>query len=1480
MKPELQIDQPNRYTVRMSWVRSGSNGERALNILVLCCIRSFCSQVYTTERGFRGSLRTIPLAVFSVALFALSSVCPVANGQDNAWTWYGGSSTLGSSGIVPAVYGTLGTSAAGNTPGSRASAATWTDKSGNLWLFSGEVFAEYYNDLWMFNPSTAEWTWMGGSNADVPGHTGGVAGVYGTLGTPSAGNTAGGRLGAVTWSDGSGHFWMFGGYGFDSTGTAGFLNDLWEFNPATNQWTWMGGSSAVKCTEVIEATQCGQPGVYGAQGTPATSNIPGGRENAVSWTDSKGNFWLFGGYGYDSNGTLRNLNDLWEFNPATSAWTWISGSTTVNHTNGQPGVYGVLGVPASGNMPGGRTKAVSWTDTKGNLWLFGGYGSDSNDAIGDLNDLWVFDTSNGEWTWMAGGAYGGRPGAFESWMTPAAGNYPGARQSATSWTDSDGNFWLYGGVGVDSAGILGELDDLWEFSSLTNQWAWMGGNSTFIPRTNGEIGQLAVYGVLQQPNFANTPGGLDSAMGWTDKNGNLWLYGGYGFDANGSAGYFNDLWEYQPSAASLPVTATPSFSMNSGSYSAGQTLTIYDATPGATIYYFIAGTAVATQYTDPITISSSVTVYAVAVASGYATSTVATATYVVPTVAAPTFSLAPGAFSTAQTVTLADTTPGVTIFYAINGGATTASNVYNGPITVLTSETIEAIAVANGYANSVVATANYTIWPRSALNEWAWMGGLSSGAENQEYGILGMPAIGYIPTARVQASNWSDSSGNFWLFGGNGSYGVLNDLWKFNPSTNEWAWIGGNIPTNCSGNTCSQSQPGAYGALGTPAPENTPGGRQGASSWIDSNGNFWIFGGYGLDANGTIGQTILNDLWRFNPSTNEWAWMSGSNTVGNNCFAYDLGEMSCAQPSVYGTFGVPAAGNTPGSREDATTWTDSKGNLWLFGGWSFDVSNEVQYYFDELWEYSPSTNQWAWMGGSNTRDGSACFQNTNYYYSTCGEPGTYGTIVTPSSGNIPGGRAGAMGWTDYSGNLWLFSGSGFDANGYFGDPNDLWEFNPSTNKWAWMGGNNSVPGCEDYYCRPASIQGTLGTPAAGNIPTGRDHASGWTDSKGNFWLYGGGGSEVPNNVNVSASDDLWEFNPSANEWAWMGNSGDQSKLPPSVYGTRGTPAPGNGPGWRYGASNWTDSSGNLWLFGGETPFAPTIYDNDLWEYVPSAPSPVPGFAVVDLNDQAFNKVDSFTVVAGASGTTTVNTVVAGGFNGAITLSAVELPSGVTASFSPSSITGFGASQVTFSVGLGVAPGNYTITVTGTSGSVTETTTASLTVASAPPPNFTLGALPSSLAVESGASGMVRLTVTPEYGFSSAVSFACSGLPAGATCSFSPTTVTPSGTAATTVLTISTSSQSAASWPTSRPFFPLTSLAVVLCLSIKRRRRDLQRIILIGALTGLGITLGCGGGSAGGGNGGGSGSTPVTSTVTITATSATAVQTMLLSLTVN
>jgi N-acetylneuraminic acid mutarotase len=1421
------------------------------------------------------------LAAFTFSVLAFGLACPASKAQataPNEWTWYGGTTLFDTGTVDGPVNGTMGTPSPSNTPGGRTSAATWTDKSGNLWLFSGVPYQGYYNDLWMLNPATGEWTWVRGNNDAVTGIVASAfAGVYGTVGTAFAANTPGGRQGAVTWVDTAGHLWMFGGYGLDSANQAGYLNDLWEFSSSTNQWTWMGGSSAVTCTQANYAVQCGEAGVYGAQGTAATANVPGSREYAVSWTDGSGNFWLFGGYGYDSKGTLSNLNDLWEFNPTTNAWTWVSGSSTVNDPNGQPGVYGVLGTPAGSNAPGARKQAVGWTDAKGNMWLFGGYGVDSADAVGELNDFWMLNPASGEWTWMAGannfGGLQGIPGAYTGWMTPASGNAPGGRQSSTSWTDSAGNFWLYGGFGVDSAGVVGELDDFWEFNPVSNQWAWMGGNSTFVPHSNGSIGQSAVYGTLQTPNLANWPGGLGNASGWTDKNGNLWLYGGYGFDVNGSQADFNDLWVYQTSAPSLPVTATPSLSMNTGTYAAGQTLTISDTTPGATIAYFIAGSVAPTPYTGPITISSSLSIDAVAAASGHATSAVATATYSLPGTASPAFSLAPGTYRSAQTVTLADTTPGVTIYYTFNGVPTTASNVYTGPIAISASETVEAMAVANGYANSAVATADYTIWPVSAANEWAWVGGLSTGAAIQQYGVRGTPAIGNIPAERDHATSWTDHSGNFWLFGGNRAYGGRNDLWRFNPSTQQWAWMNGSIAFNCSDraasiDTCSESNPGVYGILGTAAAENIPGGRVSASSWVDNNGNFWIFGGQGLDANSTSGVTVLNDLWRFNPSTNQWTWMSGSNNVSNNCFT-DFG-VYCAMPSVYGTLGIPAAGNTPGSRQNAITWTDNKGNLWLFGGSSYDVPNGVEYYFNELWEFNPVTNLWAWMGGSSARDGSSCEFDPSLGFSICGEPGISGTIATPSAGNLPGGRAASTSWIDQSGNLWLFSGNGFDVNGNLGDPNDVWQFNPSTLQWAWMGGNDTVPGCDLYQCSYPGTQGTQGTPAAGNTPSGVDHAAGWVDKKGDFWLYDG-------------SYNMWEFNPSANEWAWMGAGGSTSVQDGSVYGTLGVPAPGNGPGLRTAPASWTDSAGNFWLFGGENAFSPNLYENDLWQYVPSAPAPVAGFAVVDLNNQLFNQVTSFQVQAGTSGTSTVNTVVADGFNSAVALSAGGLPSGITASLSPSLLAGFGTSQVTVSVGLDVPPGDYTFPVTGTSGGVTENTTVALQVISAPPPNFTLGTSPPSLTINSGSSGTVKLTVTPLYGFGSAVSLTCSDPALGITCSLSPATLTPSGAAASTVMTLSASSQSAAMRPTPHPFLPYAVLALGLCFAVRKKRRITQQLLLVAAIAALGQILGCGGAGAGGGSGsgsGGSGTTPVTSTVTITAMSASVVQTTTVSLTVN
>jgi N-acetylneuraminic acid mutarotase len=293
----------------------------------------------------------------------LNDLWKYSNGQ---WTWMGGSNLVGQKGT----YGTQGTAAASNVPGARAVATSWTDNAGNLWLFGGLGYDSagnfgYLNDLWKYGEG--QWTWMAGSNLV------GQQGTYGTQGTAAASNVPGSRSSSAVWTDSSGAVWLFGGYGSDSVGAAGLLNDLWKYSGG--QWTWMNGSNVSS-----------QKGVYGTQGTAAVANIPGGRLDAASWIDSAGNLWLFSGEGVDSVAALGNLNDLWKY--SGGQWTWVSGSKFID----QYGRYGTLGTSDPANVPGGRYFPTNWIDANGNLWLFGGNGLGSTgSATGPLNDLWMYE---------------------------------------------------------------------------------------------------------------------------------------------------------------------------------------------------------------------------------------------------------------------------------------------------------------------------------------------------------------------------------------------------------------------------------------------------------------------------------------------------------------------------------------------------------------------------------------------------------------------------------------------------------------------------------------------------------------------------------------------------------------------------------------------------------------------------------------------------------------------------------------------------------------------------------------------------------------------------------------------------------------------------------------------------------------------------------------------------------------------------------
>jgi Viral BACON domain len=160
-----------------------------------------------------------------------------------------------------------------------------------------------------------------------------------------------------------------------------------------------------------------------------------------------------------------------------------------------------------------------------------------------------------------------------------------------------------------------------------------------------------------------------------------------------------------------------------------------------------------------------------------------------------------------------------------------------------------------------------------------------------------------------------------------------------------------------------------------------------------------------------------------------------------------------------------------------------------------------------------------------------------------------------------------------------------------------------------------------------------------------------------------------------------------------------------------------------------------------------------------------------------------TVVAGATGTSTLTVTPQNGFTGTIALSASGLPSGVT--LSPTSVTGSG--PLTLTASSTATTGTFPITLTGTSGSLSHTASFNLTLNSstATKPDFSLSASPSSVTITQGSSGTSMISIAPLNGFNSSVSLSIPGLPSGVTAVFSP-----ASTMGTSTLTLSASSAAA------------------------------------------------------------------------------------------
>lgn len=646
--------------------------------------------------------------------------------------------------------------------------------------------------------------------------------------------------------------------------------------------------------------------------------------------------------------------------------------------------------------PSIRSKGVTWTDKQGALYLFGGY-----DVGHQLDDFWKYEN--------------GTTSTTPQWQRiPKSGVWPPSLYNAVSWTDRDGDLWLFGGNFSSALGY----GDLWRYNAgtTTGTAEWRHYDSP------------SASPVLRSRHF-----------GWTDIHGDFWLFGGTNSTLPGP---MNDLWKFSFDQNSDTVTWTPvaetgvwptgrnnaatwvddqgDFWMYGGSGG----FDIPQGSPRTDLWRYNAGTAIGAPEWMSV----------------------------------PIVGLLIGPSRTQATWTNPDTGD----LWAFGG-------------------------------------ADYNLYDYGVYSKDLWQLQVNETGTSATWLKAPLPAIS--PTDRAEAMSWTGADGSFWILGGYDSH-YKNDFWK--------------------AENISSSMPAQWTRL-----DNWPSHRANAATWQDNQGNLWLFGGRNPSASSTF-----NDLWKLDGNSDQPRWTPISKTN---------------------------AEYWPPVRAGASAWKDQIGNLWMFGG----ENHSRRLYYNDLWVYTlgsePGNPRWKKLYNSGVRPElpsprtrSACWSTSDgavwLYGGYAGNPlydlwkiETIGTqewkwtLVDPEDTIPPHLYHNPAQWLDDEDNLWMF--------GYPSE--NLWKFStrlsPTTN-WSFI--TTSVP-----------------------APPTRAFASGWTDFSGRFWLFAGRYMSFVHN-------DLWMFDPAAAIW--------NSIAPPD-----------NWPTSRYDASEWTSPGGDLMMFGGMTSESECL--NDLWQ---------------------------------------------------------------------------------------------------------------------------------------------------------------------------------------------------------------------------------------------------------------------------------------------
>jgi hypothetical protein len=990
------------------------------------------------------------------------------------------------------------------------------------------------------------------------------------------------------------------------------------------------------------------------------------------------------------------------------------------------------------------------------------------------------------------------------------------------------------------------------------------------------------------------------------------------------------------------TVATPTFSPAAGTYTAVQSVAINDATMGATIYYTTDGstpTSASSIYSAPISVTSSETLNAIAEDTGDTNSEVASATYTlnIPPTATPAFSIAGGTFITPQSITLSDTITGASIYYTTDGSTPTiTSTLYTAPITVATSETINAIATAPGALNSMVATASFTInLPASAfqnvvltqLTELGMVptaGGSQSGGEpagdtmavnslgdvitSDTFGnqILLFPPQGGTPTVLGSVTNPNgvavDSQNNLYLgFSFNSSVVKIpyeNGTYTIATATTDPPYPSGT--PNCTGNDtveCVMNNVTLASGAGV------------VSLVFDSMGDLF-FGTTNQNQGGNNSNSIYECTAACLYSTTGSPAATLLFTEPTSSAPNTMGQLSIGGMAIDGSGNLFFTDSAIGSMNNQESFSSNLNELPFTSGSGYAHTPTV------IYSYTPSV---AASFGAEL-DGVAVAANDTVYALIQGNQptqtvppgllafpnmsGTYSSstvyLVSPQNGKLM--------TSDALGNLYVADDGGnidqIAVDNLTLPTVQLGATPPTATNITTIlndGGCSATPPTVSFTASASAFSAaTTGTCTA--IPTTTSTAASFattltftpttvgtasatltaTDSAGNS-----GTAAVSETASAPTAVATPTFSPVAGTYSsaqtvaisdtatgaaiYYTTDGSTPTTSSTLYSTPltvSTTETINAIAVATGLSNSTVASA---LFTINLPAATPTFSVPAGTYTTSQTvtlSDSTTGAMIYYTTDGSTPTAKSTPYSGAisvSATETINAIaVASGFSNSTVATAaytINLPSAATPTFSVAAGTYVTVQTVSLSDATTGAAIYYTTdgstpTAKSTlySGAITVAVSATINaiavaannnnsavataayVINLPPPGFTITASNSTVTVPASGTGTVTLTITANAAFNGSMSFACSGfLPIGASCAFTPTSVTlVAGATSTSMLTVTTPKTMAALHRGPSPLVPGTMLATALCLLGLRKRRRLQMLLMF-TVSAIGLT---------------------------------------------